>query len=233
MTLTAQESCASRNRFRAGKPRALARVKRITPAWVTTRAHCPRFAATISRTPAAMRFLNWLSGSPPGIVWHGNRSIHKSGQPGKAPGDLIPRKSLPLAEVHLPQFRPYHHFEPQAACDGLGGLVCPSQVARIHGPERILGALIAQETQLAPSRTRQGNIKLTLKASIALRRRMPDQKQPAGAGRKSLATPKFSCPSFHNGSVLPKEAAPAIPRSPIPDGARIPTHTRHKGKPPG
>jgi len=77
--------------------------------------------------------------------------------------------------VYLPQLRPDFHFEPEGTCDGLCSLARTSQIARIHGSDRVMGALLTEESQFLPASPRQGDIPLTLKAPVTLRRRVPYQ----------------------------------------------------------
>ena len=127
--------------------------------------------------------------------------------------------------------RPDIHFESKGLSDGVCGLARAPQIARIHGPDRVLRTLLAQETQFPPPRTRQRNVLVTLKPRITLCGCVSDQYQPTSCcGQVSIA-PLFSFPSSHKKSVLLKEVAEASLRFLIPDAAQIPIHIRRKDKP--
>jgi hypothetical protein len=102
----------------------------------------------------------------------------------EASRNLLPRESLPLSEVHLPQPGPNLHFEPELSRDSLSTLMCTPEVARVNGSDRKLGTLLNQRMQLLPASSCERDIPLTRKAPITFRRGVPDQEQAANDRRE-------------------------------------------------
>jgi hypothetical protein len=97
------------------------------------------------------------------------------GQPGMAPGNLIPREPLPLAEMDLAQLRPHIYFQPELARDRFCGFARPLEIAGIDGAHRVARALLANQSQLLAARLTEGNIRMSLELPAALRRRVAHQ----------------------------------------------------------